>query len=192
MKTKLEELTVREFIELVSGNTSVLHSKAEVILPAKLSIIMRNIVFEYKEIADKSGATSYISELDVLLKARMSAVVFSMCQTLVGLRAYDEVRVIMDEYGINVGSLTEAMLKATVDSHLERAKKEVAELEAEQQNDSADKTINIRREFDAQTAALMAYFKFQIDTSTMMATVYAHLVARHNAEIKAQLAALNK
>ena len=50
----------------------------------------------------------------------------------------------------------------------------------------------IRAQFDAQTAAIMAHFKFQIDPATIKATLYANLVARHNREIKAQMAALKK
>lgn len=38
----------------------------------------------------------------------------------------------------------------------------------------------------------MAHFKFQIDPATIKATLYANLVARHNREIKALMAALRK
>ncbi len=114
-----------------------------------------------------------------------------MCQNLINLNEHARAREVLIEYGINAQNMKDQRVAAEVKSRLERAKSTIEKIENENRKDKSE-TINIRREFDSQTAAMMAYFKFQIDTSSMRASVYAHLVARHNREIKAQLAALKK
>lgn len=191
MKETLDQLTVAEFIELVCGDTSVLHDRNETVSPTNLAIAMRNIVFEYREIADLAGVKSYLSEIEELIKAKISVVIFTMCNNLVILKEHNRVREVLTEYGIKTESMTDTRVEAEVTSRLERAKSTVSRIEKENQNET-QKTLNIRRACDEQTATLMAYFKFQIDTSEMKATIYAHLIARHNKEIKAQRAAMKK
>lgn len=191
MKTKLEELTIGQFIDLVCGDTSVLKGKHEIVSQAKVVDALRNIVFEYKEITDQAGMRGYLSTVEELLKAKMTAVLFYMCNNLVALEEYDRLRDVLAEYGVHSGSMNDRRVVAEVTSQLERAKRTIAQINEESHSDKAEVT-NIRRTFDEQTAALMAYFKFQIDTNTMKATVYAHLIARHNREIKAQLASMKK
>lgn len=191
MKTKLEELTIGQFIDLVCGDTSVLKGKHEIVSQAKVVDALRNIVFEYKEITDQAGMRGYLSTVEELLKAKMTAVLFSMCNNLVALEEYDRLRDVLAEYGVHSGSMNDRRVVAEVTSQLERAKRTITQINEESHSDKAEVT-NIRRTFDEQTAALMAYFKFQIDTNTMKATVYAHLIARHNREIKAQLASMKK
>lgn len=191
MKDTLDQLTIGQFIDLVCGDTSVLTDKREVVSQTKLAVVMRNIVFEYKEIADLSGVKSYLSDIEELIKTKIAVVVFTMCQNLVVLNEFARVRDVLVEYGVDANSKSDQRITAEVRSRLERAKSDVAKIESERKQDEMG-TANIRRMFDEQTAALMAYFKFQIDTSTMKATIYAHLVARHNREIKTKLAAMKK
>lgn len=191
MKEKLGELTIGQFIDLVCGDTSVLAGKHEIVSESKTAIAMRNIVFEYKEIADLSGARTYLMTVEELIKAKISSVLFTMCNNLVNLREHERAREVLNVYGINANSMSDQRVTAEIKSRLERAKSTVTRIENESHSDNSDVT-DIRRMFDEQTASLMAYFRFQIDTSSMKATIYAHLVARHNREIKAKLAAMSK
>lgn len=189
MIEKLEQLTIGQFIDLVSGDTSVLGSKREILSPLKVAITMRNIVFEYKEIADNAGAKSYLARAEELIKARIGVIVFSMCKNLVTHKAYANAREVLKEYGIDTRKMNDERVSVEIDSRLARAKNAIERFESEA---DTSETSNIRRLFDEQTAALMAYFKFQIDTESMKAPIYAHLVARYNREIKAQIAAMKK
>ncbi len=191
MIERLEQLTVCQFVDLICGDTSVLLGKREVINEAVLVVAMRNIVFEYKEIVDKAGISSYLSTIEELIKAKMSVAVFQMCQNLVSLNEHDRAREVLIEYGINANSMNDQRVTAEIKSRLERAKSTIEKIENESKKDKPG-SINFRRVFDTQTAMLMAHFKFQIDTSTMKATVYAHLVDQHNREVKAMRAALQK
>lgn len=191
MIEKLEQLTMGQFIDLVCGNTGILAEHGETLSAAQAAIAMRNIVVEYREIADPAGIKSYISTIDEYIKARISAVVFTMCENMIKLNAYDNVREVLREYGVRVDRMDDPRIAAEVTSRLNRAKTTVAEIEADNVKDNTEKT-NIRSQFDAQTAHMMAHFKFQIDTETMKATVYAHLAARCDREIKAAIYRQNK
>lgn len=191
MIEKLEHLTIAQFIDLVCGNTGVLLGKHEFVSPSRLGLTVRNIVFEYKSIADASSAKSYLSRIEEMIRAKMEVILFTMCKNLSILGRYDHVREILREYGVHTDKMTDERVSAEITSRLERAKLTVKEIEEGQHNENSD-TSHIRMEFDGQMAALMAHFKFQIEPTTMKATLYAHLVARYNREIKAKIAAMKK
>lgn len=191
MKDKLEHLTINEFIDLVCGEVDVILSKHEIAEEDKKALITRNLIFEYKEIVDPASVKQYLSVAEDMIKARIEMTLFTMCSNLIDLNELERAREVMIVYGINARTMNTQRVAAEVKSRLERAKSKVAELQNENDADTPT-SEKIRKQFDEQTAALMAYFKFQIDTTSMKATVYAHLVARHNREIKAQIAALKK
>ena len=111
-----------------------------------------------------------------------------MCRNLIEFKGFAQVREVLSVYGINAQNMAEQRISAEVDSRLERAKRKLEESDSED-NSKDLSPEEIRRQFDEQTATLMAYFKFQIDDSTMKANIYAHLIARFNMEIKAQISA---
>lgn len=187
----LDRLTVAQFVDLLCGDVSVLLPKHEIASPEKLTIASRNIIFQYREIADISGVRSYIVTTEELMKAKMNVVFFTMCNNLVSLEKYEEAKDILSEYGINARTMTKTRLEAEIKYKLERARYEITQIEKDNEKDS-QRNIDIRKEFDSQTASLMAHFKFQIDTNSMKASLYAHLVARFNREIKAQMEAMKK
>lgn len=189
MKTRLDQLTMAEFIELLCGNTSVVMGKHEFPDPKKLERNVRDLILRYQEISDPAGFRIYLSDEEAEVKARMEVVIYTICHGLLAQQKYDEIREIMEECGINAGRMNEQRLSAEVESRLERAKSALAKIEAEKE-DKKEAEVDIRAEFDKRTALMMSHFKFQIDTSTMKASVYASLVARLHAEIKAQADAL--
>ncbi|MCM1337703.1 MAG: hypothetical protein NC187_08275 [Candidatus Amulumruptor caecigallinarius] len=180
-----------QFIDLTCGDTSVLLSKREVVSPAKVSKVVKDIVFEYRRIADEAGAKSYLSMMSDMVKAKAAVILFQMCHNLVALGEHDKAREVMSQYGIRAGKMSDQRVAAEVKSRLERARNNVARLEKDNEK-SAVGLSEMRASFDNQTAALMAYFKFQIDVSTIKAPLFAHLVARYNREIKAQLSMMKK
>lgn len=191
MKERLEQLTMGQFIDLACGKVDVILSKSEITTADRKTLTVRNLIFEYKEIVDPAGAKQYLSIIEDMMKARIEVVLFTMCSNLVDLNEHERVREVMMVYGINARTMNTQRVAAEVTSRLERAKSKVTEIQNDRDVDTHT-SEKIRRQFDEQTATLMAYFKFQIDLTSIKATVYAHLVARHNREIKAKLAALKK
>lgn len=188
MIEKLEQLTMEQFIGMVSGNTDVLRGKHEIVAPDKLARAMRDIVMEYKEIADPTGAHEYLAKSENLAKAKIELSVYSLCDNLVSMGQPDRAREVLNECGINASPMDEQRLMAEIKSRIGRAKRTIHELESE--DEKGEDAEDIRRSFDEQTAAMMSHYKFQIDISTLKATIYAHLVARFNREVKAQIAAM--
>lgn len=190
MKTKLDQLTMAQFIELSCGDTSMLVCGREIVSPTKLAKTTHKIICEYRELSDESGFNLYIRNIKEMLRIKTDLVIYSLCNAILQIGADDNVRQILECHGINVGSMSDQRLKAEVKSRLERAKNGVKKFEEDDEN--APDIKDIRKSFDEQTAAMIAHYKFQIDTTTMKATLYAHLVARFNREVKAQMAALKK
>ncbi len=184
MITRLDQLTMARFIDLLCGDLSVLEAPVGMSATEK-ALTMRNIIIEYKDITDSAGLKSFISTLDEKLKNRMAELMFKICLNLLSLQEYDRVREVLQEYGINAMSMNDTRLKAEVEVGLERVLYALKQFEDESQSGEHP---DIRREFDDQIAAMMSYFKFQIDVSTMKASLFAHLVARMHREIKAQKA----
>ena len=186
MRTRLEEFTVNEFVDLMCGDLSLIGTADNV----ELVRLVRAIAMEYREIADPAGSKSYMVENEELYKARIEVLFFTFCQNLVTLKRISAARILLEDYGLNVSRYDDERIVAEVDSRLNRAEGKLRRMLHDIKDD--ERGYDVRRDFDMQTAALMAYFKFQIDTATMKATVYAHLVERHNSEIKKRLAAMNK
>lgn len=191
MIDKLEKLTLSQFVDMVCGDTDVLLSRHEIANSNKIAIAVRDIVLEYREIADPGGVRSYLNRVEQWVKAKIDVIIFTMCLNLATFNQYDNVREILDSYGLSASGWNDGRVEGTVKAKLEQAKRELSTLEEENSNTEIERN-NIRAQFDTQTAALMAYFRFQIDPATIKASIYANLVARHNREIKAQMAALNK
>lgn len=190
MKERLSELTVTEFVELICGDVSVLKSSPHEILdPKKVKIAARDIALEFKDISDRASMRSYLSQMEESAKLRLQILAYGIAADLSAIGSYDKAREVLSEHGINAGRMSDSRIEAESRSQLERAKGKLRRLLEESVD---DKDIDVRREFSAQSASLMAYFKFQIDPDRMKADLYAHLISRHNAEIKAKLAALKK
>lgn len=191
MITHLEHLMMTQFIDLACGDTGILLSRGEFVSRKKAEKAARDIIYEYRLIADSIGARQYLAQKEKEAKARITFSVFLICSNLVSGGEHDRVREVMKEYGIDASSMSDQRVTAEVKSRLERARRTIAEIEKAKDTKDIDLSI-LRASFDEQTASLMAHFKFQIDITKMKATLFAHLVARHDREIKAQLSAMKK
>lgn len=183
MKTRLSELTLEEFIKLLEGDTSVIVTDTEDVTDDKISESRSNIVAEYRDISDPAGFKSSLCRAEDYSKTRMELHIFQICKVLIEIGEYGDVREILEEYGLSADTMTEERLKAEVQSGFSRAEMRIAEFEDETL--AKTKTSDIRRQFDLQTATLMAHFKFGINTMEIRASVYAQLVARYTREIRA-------
>lgn len=187
----LDKLTVSQFVDLVCGDTSVLLKKGEKVTKERIEQVTRDIIYQYREIADSNEAKSFLADSEDMVKARILCSILSICNNLVAMKKFELVKDILEECDINAGAMSNERIEAEVYSRLERARLELEKLR--NRDDNARKgSEDPRKDFDAQTAALMAYFKFQIDPSTMKATLYAHLIDRFNREIKAQKSQLEQ
>lgn len=191
MKKKLEQLTLSQFVDLVCGDMRVLLGPREIGNPDKLAIATRDIVLEYRSIADPGGAGSYYKHVEDLIKAKINVIIFTMCDNLVTLKQHGMAREVLVEYGLSASGWTDGRVDGVIQAKLAQSKRELEELEAETEKAMSERE-KIRALFDAQTASVMAHFKFQIDPATIKATLYANLVATYNREIAARNAAMKR
>lgn len=189
MKSRLDELTTAEFIDLVCGNKDVLHGKHEIPNPYKLTIALRNIVMEYRSIADPGGNATYLQRVDAIIKSRIAVTVYSMCQNLVLLQQIDRAREVLIAAGLPADGWNDKRIESEVHIQLQKGKRAFEEADKDDDNVEEEKET-IRNAFNGMIAAMMAHFKFQIDVAKMMAPVFAHLVARYHAEMKAMKKAM--
>lgn len=191
MIKSLAQLTVSRFIDMICGNHSVLLETGETASAKELAMAASSIVSQYKEISDSAGMKRFISRHETRIKAEVSRMIYSMCINMNGFDGHERVRQVLEACGINAHSMSRQRVEAEVKSRYERARRELLESSRESHEKAADEEA-IRRDFDAQTASLMAHFRFCIDHDTMKANLYAHLVERQSREVKAQLEAMKK
>lgn len=191
MIERLEQLTMSQFVDMLCGDTSVLLDKHEVANPDKIAKVVRSIVMEYRAIANPSGNNAYLRHSEDLAKAKMRVVAFTVCSNLVAFKQYGKAREVLLSLGMSASKWNDNRVAGTVKAKLEQARRELDTLNTESEK-SKERDKNIRAMFDTLTATLMAHFKFQIDPTTIRATLYANLVARYDREIKAQMATMAK
>lgn len=192
MITRLNQLTLAKFVDLVCGDKDVLCcGEDENDHPTLVATAIRNIIMEYRVITDPGGTEASFRQLEEWIKAKIKVILFTMCANLVELGQYARVRVILSEYGFSVSKWTDNRVSGTVQAELAKAQRKVDELEAESKEADEDRE-KIRSRFDEQTAAIMAHFKFQIDPATINATLYANLVALCRREINARNEAMSR
>lgn len=191
MKEHLEQLTMSQFIDLLCGDMSVLLDKHEIVKPNKLPVITRSIIMEYRAVADPGGNSAYLMQAEDMVKAKLRVIIFTMCHNLVSFKQYGKAREVLVAYGLSASKWNDNKTDGVVKAKLEQARRELDTLNAENEK-TKHQDANIRAGFDTLTATLMAHFKFQINTDTIKATLYANLVARYDREIKAQMAAMAK
>lgn len=185
MRTQLSQLTMSQYIDLLCGDYSVIGSGNNL----KKEIIRRNIILEYQHICDRSSYTRFIRGTHNRGKARTRLSLYSLCKLFVDLGHIEKARNVMNIAGMRVERFNDERLKAEIDSQIARARKDLSDLE---NNEEVADEKEVRAFYDRQTAGMMSHFKFQIDPYTMKATLYASLVYQCQQELKAQREALNR
>ena len=185
MIEKLSDITASQLVDIFCGDYSPLIGRHEIVSDDKAEEVAHHIMLEYHKIANPTQVKSFISTSAKSEKSRCALVVYKICDDLIKLGHYDKVREVMASAKINTSSMSDSRLKSEVTYRYKRAESDIEREESEFEKQTPEQ---IRMNFDSQTAALMAHFHFQIDPTTMKATLYAQLVSRFNAEIKAQIA----
>lgn len=193
MITSLSKLTMRQYIELVCGDMSVLKSGAEVVSSAKLEKTRKQLIYEYSRLSDNAGSKIFLNDHVSRVRAKAELTMFQCLNNAIVLGAFDEVREVLKEYGI-ARKMDDRQLAEEVKRLLNRAKTNIkrgAE-DSGKDNDKQPTPEEIRTNFDRQAASLMTYFKFQIDFDVITASQFACMIDQAHKQIKSQMAALSK
>lgn len=193
MKSRLNELSLAEFIELLCGNYRVLLDNNDEIGNIEIEVRAHSLIASYRFIADKSGMKAMLVTREGAIKCKMKIFFLRICTMLVVQGAYNEVHSLLamiDEDATDVGNNS---LQDRIDELLRYAIFEQHRSE-ETCNDTANgnkpSSDDIRAYYDAEIAFIMTYIKMTIDMHTINAAVYANIVNQVNVDIMSKRRAL--
>lgn len=180
MKTRLDQLTLRDLIELSCGDSSVLLDNEESITDSVLNTCARQILAEYKELASPSQAKIDMLEAEELLKLRMKEKCLRLCFALCSQDRPDMARDVLLELDvsphlIDTDEKVKTRCKAMIDEVVYEIKRH-EELSQEKVTKIVTKTQDIRKSWYSEIAFVMSMLKTSIDPATLNAAIYANLV----------------
>ncbi|RHI11531.1 hypothetical protein DW182_03255 [Bacteroides sp. AM16-24] len=186
MKSRLNEITLAQFIELLCGNYLVL-SDGDEVKENELQECARSLIASYRFIADKPGMRALIADKEESVKSKMKVFFLRICNMLVLQGEFADIRsllVMIDEdvSGVNDDNLKDRVADllryATFEQH--RNEEVNADPEKTKEKSSPD---DIRSYYDSEIAFIMTYIKMHIDMHQINAAVYANIVNQVNVDI---------
>ena len=180
MKTRLDQLMLRDLIELSCGDTSVLLEDGETPSNDVLNVCARQILAEYKEIASPRQAKKDMIEAEEVTKLRMKEKCLRICLALCSQMRPDMARDVLLELDVNPSLIDtdekvlprcKAML-ADVEYEIKR----INELNEGEGSKKETKPDAARKTWYSEIAFVMSMLKMSIDPATVNAAIYANLV----------------
>ena len=191
MKTRLDQLTLRDLIELSCGDASVLLDKGETPAESVKIACARQIMTEYKELATPAQAKMDLIDEEDMQKLQMNERCLRICLALISQQHADMAKEVLIELDVSeeflkddeaIKNRCQAMLDETL--YEIKRQNELAEERGVKIQKTAD---DMRRSWYGEIAFVMSTFKMSLDPATTNAAVYANLV-RQAVERNKQLA----
>ena len=191
MKTRLDQLTLHNLIELSCGDSSVLLDKDEAPTENVKLACAQQIMSEYKELATPTQAKMDMIEAEEQQKMRMKEKCLHICLALISQERSDMAKDVLLELDVNENLLkSEEAIKSRCNAMLDEVKYEIKRLAelAEERGQKKQQTVTeIRKAWFGEIAFVISTLKMSIDPATTNAAVYANLV-RQAVERNKQLA----
>lgn len=191
MKTRLDQLTLHDLIELSCGDSSVLLDKDEAPAENVKLACAQQIMSEYKELATPTQAKMDMIEAEEQQKLRMKEKCLHICLALISQERSDMAKDVLLELDVNENLLkSEEAIKSRCNAMLDEVKYEIKRLAelAEERGQKKQQTVtDMRKAWFGEIAFVMSTLKMSIDPATTNAAVYANLV-RQAVERNKQLA----
>ena len=180
MKTRLDQLTLHNLIELSCGDSSVLLDKDEAPTENVKLAYAQQIMSEYKELATPTQAKMDMIEAEEQQKLRMKEKCLHICLALISQERSDMAKDVLLELDVNENLLkSEEAIKSRCNAMLDEVKYEIKRLAelAEERGQKKQQTVTeIRKAWFGEIAFVMSTLKMSIDPATTNAAVYANLV----------------
>ena len=186
MIERLNQITLNDFIELSCGNYACLLSGRGSVSESMLKEMASKLIIEYRSIVNPSGMQAMIMDKEDMVKERAKLLSLRICQTLVSLGFYDDVRQVLGQLNVDIRDMSDEQVISKLDHLLHSAifeQKRNEERRSEEHKGSKATPEQIRSSFDAEIAFLMTFFKMSIDSRVINAAVYANIVHQADVEI---------
>lgn len=191
MKTRLDQLTLHDLIELSCGDSSVLLDKNETPTETVKLACAQQIMSEYKELATPTQAKMDMIEAEEVQKLQMKEKCLRICLALISQDRPDMAKDVLLELDVNETLLkSEEAVKSRCKAMLDEVNYEIKRLAeiAEERGQKKQQSISdMRKTWFGEIAFVMSTLKMTIDPATTNAAVYANLV-RQAVERNKQLA----
>ena len=178
MKERLDQLTLKELIDLSCGDHTVLCDHDELLLDNEVLPRVKAILAEYKSIASPVQAKAELMDSEKLSKFQMKEKCARICMLLCAHGRHDLAREVLMQLGIEEQHL------ATDEAIMARCQAIIGEVQFETDRMTERKAKNLknrspeqtRREWYSEIASVMGVFHMNIDPSHTNAAIYANLV----------------
>lgn len=184
MIERLNQISLNDFIELSCGNYNCLLFDGEAATEAELKEKATKLIVDYRNIVNPSGMKALILDKEDLVKERARLLSLRICQTLISINCFDDVREVLKLFDVDTRNMSEEQLIFKIDNMLRSAIFEQKRNEERRKEEGEEKKATpeqIRSSFDTEIAFLMTYFKMNIDSRIINAAVYANIV--HQADV---------
>lgn len=189
MKTRLDQLTLHDLIELSCGDPSVLLDNDETPTETVKLACAQQIMSEYKELATPTQAKMDMIEAEEQQKLLMKEKCLNICLALISQQRSDMAKDVLLELDVNENLLkSEEAVKSRCKAMLDEVKYEIKRLEelAEERGQKKKQTASdMRKSWFGEIAFVMSTLKMSIDPATTNAAVYANLVRQAGERSKA-------
>ena len=180
MKTRLDQLTLRELIELSCGDSSVLLDNGETPSEQGKLACARQILAEYKELASPNQAKKDMIEAEELTKLRMKDKCLRICLALCSQERPDMARDVLLELDVKPNLIdTDEKVQPRCKAMLADVEYEIKRIEELNEEDASKKVANpedARKTWYSEIAFVMSMLKMSIDPASVNAAIYANLV----------------
>lgn len=190
MKTRLDQLTLQQLIDLSCGDGSVLLDAGDKPDSQTMTAAAAAVMAEYKAVAAPAQAKMDMAEAEQSSKLKMKERCANICLLLCSLGRCDMAREVLVELDIPVRLLdTDEAVKARSQAVLDEARFELGRIEEQEsaRGKKADTPDRLRKTWLAEVAYVMSVLRMPIDPPHINAAVYANLV-RQSTERMKQLA----
>lgn len=194
MKSRLDQLTIEQFITMALGDTSVLLDAGENVSEDLLKKQAAVLTADYRAIVDPAGTKAIISKDGGKGRRRMKIMLLRICAAMLEMGDEDTVRSILADYGWMVERMDSAKIasKCKVEfSRLEAEEKREREKNASKEPQEPVRT-DIRASFAKEVAMLMTFYKMSINVREIGADVYANLVRQASEQSKQMRSKVNQ
>ncbi len=180
MIRSLSDITMKDFISVLCGNTSLLIEKGELVSDSELKDVVSELTYKYRTIVSPSSVKAGLMCIEDEVKLKYRFLLTSIPQTLNALGKESTVREILAEIGRpDVKDLTSTL--ESMRAECEYLKKKSEDQRTDRRQATADE---IRESFDAESAYLMTFFKMQINLNEISAGTYANMLHQAEEQIK--------
>ena len=106
MIERLNQITLNDFIELSCGNYACLLSGREFVSESTLKEIASKLLIEYRSIVNPSNMKAMVMDKEDMLKERAKLLSLRICQALVSLGFYDDVRQVLGQLNVDTRNMS--------------------------------------------------------------------------------------